>query len=107
MKTTAAGFLRGKRIKGQVYWYLVRAEWREGKPRQKVLGYVGKTKPKTIAAAQRIVRLRQQERAAIRMPVVAFYEKYGRSPAAKLRRLEAARLRFKKRGQSKRSGKSR
>ncbi len=35
-------FLRKKEIKGHEYWYIVENRWVDGKPRQKVLKYLGK-----------------------------------------------------------------
>jgi hypothetical protein len=38
-------FVRTKKIKNKDYFYLVRSEWRDGKCHQKVVRYLGKTKP--------------------------------------------------------------
>lgn len=34
-------FVRTKRVKGKEYAYLVKSQWRGGKPRQKIIGYLG------------------------------------------------------------------
>jgi hypothetical protein len=34
-------FVRKKLVKGQTYHYLVKSRWEDGKPRQKVLAYLG------------------------------------------------------------------
>jgi uncharacterized protein YxeA len=40
------GFIRTKRFNGRVYYYLVEAYRENGKPKQRVLKYLGKTIPK-------------------------------------------------------------
>lgn len=34
-------FVRKKEVKGQTYYYLVECRWVDGKPRQKVIAYLG------------------------------------------------------------------
>jgi hypothetical protein len=38
-------FIRGKRIKGHLYYYRVKNEWKDGKVHQIIIEYIGKTKP--------------------------------------------------------------
>jgi len=38
-------FIRSKKIKNRIYYYEVQNTWDNGKVHQKVLRYIGKTKP--------------------------------------------------------------
>jgi hypothetical protein len=48
-------FVRAKKFNGRIYYYLVENHWDHGKVRQKVLRYLGKTKP-SPQALQQIMR---------------------------------------------------
>lgn len=48
-------FIRSKVNKGKTYWYLVRCQRVDGKPRQQVIAYLGNQQPKDVADARRIM----------------------------------------------------
>lgn len=73
-------FIRKKRVKGRIYWYLVRSIWQAGKARQKVVGYCGKNRPTSIQSAKKIISTGQKKRQQIceterilALPVADFY----------------------------------
>jgi hypothetical protein len=48
-------FIRSKVNKGKTYWYLVRCQRVDGKPRQQVIAYLGNQQPKDVTDARRIM----------------------------------------------------
>jgi hypothetical protein len=58
MKKQSSAFIRSKTVKGKVYWYLVSAVRVAGKPRQKVIGYLGDKRPESVEDARRIIEYR-------------------------------------------------
>lgn len=58
MRKKSSAFIRSKTVKGRVYWYLVSAFRVDGKPHQKVIGYLGDQRPDSVPHAYRIMRER-------------------------------------------------
>lgn len=55
-------FLRKKTVKGHEYWYLVKSVWVKGRPRQKVVRYLGRRDAFDLADVVRIIEADKKRR---------------------------------------------